>query len=160
MYGIDRVARFLHGNRAEKAPHVLASSGDSLSGRAPEGRTSGALCFSATPRLSRALSHDISGGATIAVATRVPLSPRPRGSSAVPASRPTDVAAREETYRAALGQRAPDPYASGMGIRRRHLPRAIKPMTLDDQLAGLAVLAAVLGSIGFTIYSIVQKALT
>src|SRR6185437_8919607 len=105
MYGIDRVARFLHGNRAEKAPHVLASSGDSLSGRAPEGRTSGALCFSATPRLSRALSHDISGGATIAVATRVPLSPRPRGSSAVPASRPTDVAAREETYRAALGQR-------------------------------------------------------
>jgi len=33
-------------------------------------------------------------------------------------------------------------------------------MTLDDRLAGLAVLAAVLGSIGFTIYSIVQKALT
>ena len=158
MPSVDRKARTMHGNRAERAPHVLSQSGP-LSGVAPEGSTSGAFLF-ATPRPTPASCACHNASAIHAVATRVTLSPRPRGSSAVPASPPTDVAAREETYRAALGQRAPDPYASGVGIRRRHLPRAIKPMTLDDQLAGLAVLAAVLGSIGFTIYSIVQKALT
>lgn len=57
--------------------------------------------------------------------------------------------ARDETSRAALGQRAPE-----LTLRPRSI-RIPRPMTLDDRLAGLAVLLVVLGCVAYTAWSLV-----
>ena len=150
MPSIDRIARFMHGNRAERAPHVLSQSGP-LSNQPPGGSTPGGFSF-LTPRLSPILCADQSATAsdTSHVSRPTPWSLTAPSSP----SRASDVATSHETCDAALGATAESKRSAGSSIR---IPRR---MTLDDRLAGLAVLAAVLGSIGFTIYSIVQKALT
>lgn len=174
MYCIDRVARFLHGDCAEKAPRALASSGDTLSGWPLEGRTSRGLCVLATPRLAGQSSAYVSSAASdtlhefatperndallvsSSVLTRSCHSAEPPRSLSPRCSHPTAAPhslgaypARDETSRAALGQRAPE-----LTLRPRSIRIPRQPFSEFESGCVLAMFLILAACAGYSLWSL------